>query len=112
MRTALCVAIALAVPVSVVPASLAYGKSAGTGIEAKEPQTHRGLGSNTGVSVELPIGKVWVDPELLAGEPVYERRTKVSGGITIVEVSTTPFMTVLASNQRLPGVRPDQPAGW
>jgi hypothetical protein len=32
--------------------------------------------------------------------------------MTIVEVSTTPFMPVLASNEEPPGVRPDQPAGW
>jgi len=117
MRTALCMAIGLAVHVNVVPASLAHGKPAGTGTEAKERQTHQGLRSNTGISIAEPIGTVSVGPELLAGEPVYVRRTTVREGLTIVEVSTTPFMPVLASNEGRSGggqlvVRPDQPAGW
>ena len=119
MRTALCMAIGLAVVVSGVPASFAqdsrvldHGKSAGTGIEAKERQTHQRPGSNTGISLEVPIGRVSVGPEFVDGEPVYVRRMTVREGMTIVEVSTTPFMPVLASNEEPPGVRPDQPAGW
>jgi hypothetical protein len=33
-------------------------------------------------------------------------------GFTIVEVSTTPFMPVLASNEQRREVRADQPAPW
>ena len=117
MRTALCMAIGLAVVG--VPASFAqdsrvldHGKSAGTGIEPKERQTDQRSGSNTGISLEVPIGRVSVGPEVLDGEPVYVRRSTVREGVTIVEVSTTPFTPVFASNEAPPGVRPDQPAGW
>ena len=55
MRTALCMAIGLAV-VGGVPASFAQdsrvldqGKSAGTGTEAEERQTHQRPGSKTGM---------------------------------------------------------------
>ena len=113
-------AIGLAVVVSVVPASFAqdprvleHCKSAGTGIEAEEPQTLQRPGSNTGVFVEVPIGRVCVGPESVDGEPIYVRRTTVREGMIIVEVSTTPFMPVLRSN-KVDGLigRPDQPAGW
>src|SRR4029453_4725583 len=124
MRTALCLtaymAIGLAVVVGCVPASFAQDsrvldgcKSGATGIEEDRPRPQR-LGSNTGVSVAVPIGRVCVGPELVDGEPSYVRRTTVGKGMTIVEVSTTPFMPVLASNEGPPGVlgRPDQPASW
>ena len=120
MRTALCMAIGLAVVVGDVPASFAqdsrvldHGKSALTATEAKDRQT---LGSSRGISLAVPIGKVSVGPKSLDGAPVYVRRSTVREGITIVEVSTTPFMPVLASNGGPSGVqsivRPDQPAGW
>jgi len=119
MRTALCMAIGLAVVVGVVPASFAQesrvvdqGKSAGTGIEAEELQTHQRLGSNTGVVVAVPIGRVWVGPEFVDGEPSYVRRTTVGKGMTIVEVSTTPFMPVLSSSEVPLAIRADQPASW
>jgi hypothetical protein len=125
MRTALCLtaymAIGLAVVVSGVPASFAqdsrvldHCKSAGTAIEAEERQPHQGLGSNTGVFVAVPIGRVCVGPESVDGEPSYVRRTTVSKGLTIVEVSTTPFMPDLRPGEAPPGVivRPDQPASW
>jgi hypothetical protein len=109
MRTALCMAIGLAAAVGGVPASFAqdsgvldHGKSAGTG-------------SNAGISLAVPIGRVSVGPESGDGEPVYVRRVTVNGGMTIVEVSTTPFMPVLASNEEVSGggkLRTDQPAGW
>jgi hypothetical protein len=120
MRTGY-LAIGLAAVVGGVPASFARdsrvldnGKSAGTGIEAEERQTHQRPGSNTGISLEVPIGRASVDPESLDGEPIYARRTTVREGMTIVEVSTTPFMPVLASNEGVGGSigRPDQPAGW
>jgi hypothetical protein len=119
MRTALCMAIGLAVGVGVAPASFAQdprvtgpGKSAETGIEAEERQKPQRPESNTGVFVDVPIGRVWVGPELLDGEPVYARRTTVGGGMTVVEVSTTPFMPVLASREGPIG-RPDElPAPW
>ena len=125
MRTARCLtaymAIGLAVVVNVVPASSAqdsraldHCKSAGTGTEGEERQTHQRPGSNTGVSVAVPIGRVCVGPESVDGEPSYVRRTTVKEGMAIVEVSTTPFMPVLTSSEEPPGVilRPDQPAGW
>jgi len=116
--------IGLAVAVSGVPAALTqdsrvleHCKSAGTGTEAEKRQTQQTPGSNTAVSVEVPIGKVCVGPELLDDEPIYVRRTTVGNGITVVEVSATPFMPVLGANEIPPGVyklkvRPDQPAGW
>jgi hypothetical protein len=119
MRTGY-LAIGLAAVVAVVPASFAqaprvpgHGESAGTAIEAEERQTPQRPGSDTGVSLAVPIGKVSVGAELVDGEPIYVRRTAVGAGMTIVEVSTTPFTPILASNEEPPGVgRPDQPAGW
>ena len=120
MRTGFCIAIGLAVVVSGVPASFAQdsqgvdqGNSAGTGTEAQERQTQQEPGSNRGISLAVPIGKVSVGSRSLDGEPVYVRRTTVRDGLTIVEVSTTPFMPVFVSNEGAPAVvRPDQPAGW
>jgi hypothetical protein len=113
MRTALCcVAIGLAVVVSGVPAAFAQdsrgsdqGKSAGTG------QTRQSPGSNTGISVAVPIGRISVGPKSLDGEPIYVRRMTVRDGMTIVEVSTTPFMPESPGVAQLI-VRPDQPASW
>ena len=115
MQSALCMAIGLAVIVGSVPVSFAQdsrssdrGKSAGT---------HQGLGNNTGISIDVPMGKISVDPQSLDGEPIYVRRTTGKEGVTILEVSTTPFMPVLASNEQTAEVarwaaKPDQPAGW
>ena len=120
MRTG-CMAIGLAAVVSVVPASFAQAspvldhcKSAGTGIEAEERQTHQTPVSNTGVFVAVPIGRVCVGPEVVDGEPSYVRRIIAREGMAIVEVSTTPFMPDLSSSEEPPGVigRPDQPASW
>lgn len=107
-------ALGLAALVSVVPASLAQdpGKPAGTRTEAEDLQTHQRPGSNAGISLAVPIGRISVDPEFLDGEPSYVRRTTVGAGITIVEVSTTPFMPVSGSNEGGTIGRPDQPAGW
>jgi hypothetical protein len=121
MRTAFCIAFGLAVVVGGVPAAFAqdsrlpdHGKSAGTGPEAEERRTQQRPESNKGISLEVPIGRVSVGPKSLEGEPIYVRRSTVRDGITVVEVSTTPFMPVLASNQQPSGavLRPDQPAGW
>lgn len=113
-------AIGLAAVVTAVPALaqdprvLDHCKSAGTGIEAEERQSLERLGSNGGVSIAVPIGRVCMGPETVDGEPTYVRRLTVGQGMTIVEVSTTPFMPVLASSEIPPGdvVRPDQPASW
>ena len=107
MRTALIV---LAVVLGGVPASLAHGKSAGTAQTQQKPAT------NAGISVAVPTGKVTVGPKL-DGEPIYVRRSTVRDGITIVEVSTTPFAPVLAANEAPAAAKqlvvpPDQPAGW
>ena len=119
MRTAFCTAVGLAVVFSGVPAAFAQdrvsdqGKPAGTGADAKRRQTHHGLKGNSGISLAVPVGRVSVGHESLNGEPIYVRRSTVREGMTIVEVSTTPFMPVLASNEGSPAaVRTDQPAGW
>ena len=121
MRTALCMAIGIAAVVGGVPTSFAQdsraadpGKPGGT---AKNRQTHQGLDSSKGISLVVPTGKISVDQQSLGGEPIYVRRSTVREGVTIVEVSTTPFMPVLASNEgaqvsSLSIVRPDQQAGW
>lgn len=115
------VAFALAVVVGLVPASFAQDprglercRSAGTGVEAeKKAPIHQSPRSNRGVSVEVPIGTVCVGPESMDGDAIYVRRTTVRERMTIVEVSTTPFMPVLSSNQVAGWIaRPDQPAGW
>jgi hypothetical protein len=115
--------IGLSAVVGVVPASPAQDPQvlgAGTGTKAEERQTHDELSGGLtpeprehgGVFVVKPVGKVWVGPELVEGEPSYVRRTTVSN-VTVVEVSTTPFMPVLASNEVAVSIgRPDQPAGW
>ena len=108
MRTALCMTIGLAVVVGDVPASFAQDS------RDSDPGEAAGTTSNKGISLAVPIGTVTVGPRSLDGEPVYTRRSTVREGITIVEVSTTPFEPVLASNEGHPAaiVRPDQPAGW
>lgn len=112
-------AVGLAAVVGLGPAALAqdsqvlnHCKSAGPGIEADEGQTTEKPVSNTGVSVAVPIGRVCVGPESVDGEPAYVRRLTVSKGMTVVEVSTTPFMPEgpPAAGQLI--ARPDQPAGW
>jgi hypothetical protein len=118
MRTAY-MAISLVALVGLVPAAFAQGspvvdpgKSAGTRTEAKRQM--RTSGSNASVSLAVPTAKVSVGPTSLEGEPVYVRRTTVREGMTIVEVSTTPFEPVLPANQQVAqlAVRPDQPASW
>ena len=71
-----------------------------------------GSGSKMGISLAVPTGRVWVDPQDVHGEPVYVRRVAVGQGMTVVEVSTTPFMPASSPGEALPGVRSDQPASW
>ena len=106
MRTLAIGYVAIGLAVGVGPAAFAQEpRLAGPGNSA-------GAGP-TRVSVAVPIGKVSARPGPIDGEPIYVRRTKAREGMTIVEVSTTPFMPVLASNQPRPAVqRPDQPASW
>ena len=122
MRIAFCLAIGVAFAVG-VPASSAQdsravdpGQPAGTGTKAKARQAHERLDSSKGISLAVPTGRISVGLQSEDGEPVYVRRSTVRDGITIVEVSTTPFMPVLASNQGPGGtpltVRADEPAGW
>jgi hypothetical protein len=92
-------AIGLAAVVCVVPAAL-----------AQEPPVP-GDGKSAGTSV--PMDRVRVGAESVEGEPIYVRRTTVRPGMTIVEISTTPFVPVLASKEQAAAVvRPDQPASW
>jgi hypothetical protein len=127
MRKALCLAIGLAAIVGGVPPSFAQdsqvlGESSGTASGAKDRQANDELShglrlearGHSGISLAVPVGRVWVRPEALDGEPIYVRRT--TEATTIVEVSTTPFTPVLASNGAGGAggyiVRPDQPASW
>ena len=123
MRTAY-MAIALAAVVGGVPASLAQGsqiadrgKLAGTATDAEEGQALQRPGGNAGISVAVPIGTVSVGPKAVDGDPIYVRRMTVRDRMTIVEISTTPFLPVVRSNEG-PGtvqgtiVTPDQPASW
>ena len=121
-------AIGLAAVVAVVPASFAQaprapgpGKPAEARIEAEERQTSDAMSDGPGsgarepkvVSVAVPIGKVSVGPEFVGGEPIHVRRTTIRAGMTIVEVSTTPFLPVPSANGPPAVGRPEeQPASW
>ena len=110
MRTVLCMAIGRAPVVSNVPAAFAQdSRVADPGKPAGKPSS---LDSRSGISLAVPVGRILVDPGAAGGQPVYVRRMTVRDGMTVVEVSSTPFEAVLASNVAVPGVRPDQPAGW
>ena len=114
MRTAFRMAAGLTAVLGVAPAAFAQdGKSAGAGTEAEERQGQK-LGSNTSISLAVPTGRISVDRGAAGGAPVYTRRTTVGPGITVVEVSTTPFEPVLTAKGEVHAavVRPDQPAGW
>jgi hypothetical protein len=115
-------AFGLAAVVGVVPAALAQdsqvmdqGKSAGAGAEVEGRQTPQKLGR--GISLAVPTGRISVDPQTVAGEPIFVRRATVRDGMTIVEVSTAPFMPVSLSKEEAGElarsiVRSDQPASW
>jgi hypothetical protein len=126
MRT-LYMAIGLAALVGVVSASLAQaprgsdrGKSARTGTEADHRKTRDelsdGPGSETeeysGVFLAVPIGKVSVGPEFVGGGPVFARRTTATKGITVVEISTTPFMADLPGVEISIDGQAELPAPW
>ncbi len=125
--------IALTVVASLVPVSFAqdskvldHDQYAGSGIPAEQRQAHDELSSGvssetqaqTSVHIAEPVGRVRVGPEFVDGEPAYVRRTKIIAGMTIVEISRTPFTPVLANNQESSeggasiGNPPDQPASW
>ena len=115
MRTAFRMAVGLTAVLGVPPAAFAQeGKSARAGAQAEERQGHQRLGRNSSISLAVPTGRVSVDLGSAGGEPVFVRRTTVGPGMTILEVSTTPFEPVLASKGEMVHavVRPDQPAGW
>ena len=125
MRTCLPVALGLVSVVSGAPAAIAQnaeveiqGSSTenwGDGDE-RQPRSFDGRtvksGEYGGVFVEPPIGKVRVGAEFVEGDVVYARRTTATAGILVVEVSASPFMFDLPSNQQHAEVRPDQPAPW
>ena len=121
------IVIGIAAVLGVVPASLALdqGKPAGTGVNPPvsvavpigRVSVDRQAVEGEPVSVAMPIGRVSVDPRSVEGDPVYVRRTSAIGGMAIVEVSTTPFVPAVRSNEQIAGVqgtvvRSDQPAGW
>lgn len=119
MRAVGYMALGLAALFSSASASFAHAprvlepcKSAGAGSEPEERQTDQRLGRNTGVSVAVPIGRVCVAPEGVDGEPSYVRRMKAKEGMAIVEVSTTPFMPILAGVDASIGRPNEQPTGW
>lgn len=106
--------------VALVPASSAGASpvldclSAIAGVEAGEAETRQAPNSNASILVDVPIGKICVGPDSVEGEPSYVRRTIAPGGMAIVEVSATPFMPELGSNDGAGQLiaRPDQPASW
>ena len=124
MRTALCSwigysAIGLAVVVAVVPASLArdslvldQGKSAAKTHEELSDGLRLEMPEHRGVFVAVPTGRVWVGPELVDGQPSYVRRTKVREGMTVVEVSTTPFMDEPPGFEGSIGRPEELPTSW
>ena len=75
-----------------------------------------GLKSGTGISLAVPTGKLSVGQPSAQAQPVYVRRTTGAEGITVVEVSTTPFAPLVpaqgGSNSTRIVLRPDQPASW
>src|SRR5215212_4514215 len=90
-------AIGLAAVGAVVPAAFAqapralgHSKPAGTKVEAEKQRP----GSDTGISAAAPIGRASAGPGFADVEPIYVRRTTVRPGMTIVEISTTPFVPV------------------
>ncbi|MGX7951058.1 hypothetical protein ACWPM1_00690 [Tsuneonella sp. HG249] len=125
MRTSLWVAIGLVGAVSAPPPAVgqdtqvpAERSSASTGAQAdaRQPKSVDGLTLESqgyaGVFIEAPIGKVSVGPEFVDGAPVYVRRTTATSGITVMEISTSPFLFDLPSEGHSQTVRSDQPASW
>lgn len=110
--------LAAGVVLTLSPAAGSFAQATGSGAigsSASERQFGSGLRRDMGLFLAAPTGRVWVGPATAAGEPIYVRRTTAGAGITVVEVSTTPFVTVANA---APGptaastLRPDQPAGW
>jgi hypothetical protein len=92
---------------------MAIGLAAVVGVPAAFAQVPPVPGPGKPAGTAVPIGKVRVGAELVDGEPIYVRRTTVRPGMTIVEISKTPFAPVLASKEQPAAVvRPDQPASW
>ena len=82
-------------------------------VPAASAQQPRVPDNDKSAGTSVPIGEVRASPEFADGEPIYVRRTTVRPGMTIVEVSTTPFLPVLTSKEQAAAVvRPDQPASW
>lgn len=77
-----------------------------------------GAQDHSGITVDVPIGTVTIGSGSVKGEPAYQRRTKAKGGMTIVEISATPFMPEIATAGAAPAslamaAAPNtQPAGW
>jgi hypothetical protein len=65
-----------------------------------------------GAVVAKPIGRFWVGPEFVGGEPVYVRRTPEGDPIAMVEASTTPFMPETSGVEDLLARPEEHPAGW
>lgn len=45
-----------------------------------------------GVAVAVPIGSVTIGPEFVGGERSFVRRVTMKAGVTVVELSATPFL--------------------
>jgi hypothetical protein len=97
---------------------LAIGLAVAVGVSASPAQGPAETGANPRVTVAEPTGKVAVGHDLVKGEPVYVRRTTGTEGVTIVEVSTTPFVPVVRSAAAPSAVSApistptSQPASW
>lgn len=127
MRTLLTryLLIGLAIVVGVVPVSfcqasqaLDHDKPAETEDDAENGQTRdkpsdkatSRAWEHMGAFVAEPIGRFWVGPEFVDGEPVYILRTQDRQGITTVEASITPFEPT--GLDELIGNPEEHPAGW
>lgn len=45
-----------------------------------------------GVAVAVPVGSVTIGPEFVGGERSFVRRVTMKAGVTVVELSATPFL--------------------
>ena len=96
---------------------LAIDIAVAVSVSASPPQGPAETRPTPRVTVAAPTGKVSVGHDL-KGAPVYVRRTTGTEGVTIVEVSTTPFVPVVQSVAAPPavtapmGTPTSQPASW
>ena len=57
----------------------------------RETNASRAEGAG-GVALAVPIGSVTIGPEFVGGERSFVRRVTMKAGVTVVELSATPFL--------------------